>query len=74
MTVETVTPQRRFRGKPRGRDLAPVALAALRQLLGDERNDPALRRRDLLIEHLHVIQDTHGHLSMAELRALAAYM
>ncbi|MBE0489863.1 MAG: hypothetical protein IBX53_12375, partial [Halomonas sp.] len=47
MTVETLTPKRRFRGKPRGRDLAPVALALLRELLGDERSDPALRRRDL---------------------------
>ncbi|MGM0637861.1 MAG: hypothetical protein ACQET4_06155, partial [Pseudomonadota bacterium] len=28
MTVETVTPPRRFRGRPRGRDLPPVALAA----------------------------------------------
>jgi formate dehydrogenase beta subunit len=74
MTVETVTPQRRFRGRPRGRDLPPVALASLRQLLGDERRDPALRRRDRLIEHLHVLQDAHGHLSLVMLRALAAYM
>ncbi|MFO8046803.1 MAG: NAD(P)H-dependent oxidoreductase subunit E [Halomonas sp.] len=74
MTVETVTPPRRFRGRPRGRDLPPVALAALRQLLGDERSDPDLRRRDRLIEHLHVLQDAHGHLSMVMLRALAAYM
>ncbi|MDR9438738.1 MAG: NAD(P)H-dependent oxidoreductase subunit E [Halomonas sp.] len=74
MTVETVTPKRRFRGRPRGRDLPPVALASLRQLLGDERSDPGLRRRDLLIEHLHAIQDAHGHLSLVALRALAAYM
>ncbi|MGM1054235.1 MAG: NADH-quinone oxidoreductase subunit F, partial [Pseudomonadota bacterium] len=74
MTVETVTPPRRFRGRPRGRDLPPVALAALRQLLGDERSDPDLRRRDRLLEHLHVLQDAHGHLSMVMLRALAAYM
>ncbi|MEQ6917783.1 NADH-ubiquinone oxidoreductase-F iron-sulfur binding region domain-containing protein [Halomonas aquatica] len=74
MTVETVTPPRRFRGRPRGRGLPPVALAALRLLLGDERLDPGLRRRDLLIEHLHALQDTHGYLSMVELRALAAYM
>jgi len=74
MTVETVTPPRRFRGKPRGRELPPVALAALRQLLGDERSDPSLRRRDLLIEHLHAIQDAHGHLALVSLRALAAYM
>ncbi|MCL7942344.1 NAD(P)H-dependent oxidoreductase subunit E, partial [Halomonas sp. ATCH28] len=71
---ETVTPPRRFRGRPRGRDLPPVALASLRQLLGDERSDPGLRRRDLLIEHLHALQDAHGHLSLVALRALAAYM
>ena len=74
MTIQTMTPQRRFRGRPRGRDLPPVALASLRQLLGDERRDPGLRRRDLLIEHLHVLQDAHGHLSLVALRALAAYM
>ncbi|MDN3523362.1 NADH-ubiquinone oxidoreductase-F iron-sulfur binding region domain-containing protein [Halomonas ramblicola] len=74
MTVQTVTPKRRFRGKPRGRDLVPVALASLRQRLGDERQDPSLRRRDLLIEHLHAIQDAQGHLSLVNLRALAAYM
>ncbi|MGJ7458951.1 NADH-ubiquinone oxidoreductase-F iron-sulfur binding region domain-containing protein [Halomonas sp. RA08-2] len=74
MTESTVTPKRPFRGKPRGRELAPVALAALRVLLGDEREAPSLRRRDRLIEHLHRLQDTHGHLSMVELRALAAYM
>ena len=32
------------------------------------------RRRDLLIEHLHLIQDAHGHLSAAHLRALAEEM
>jgi len=74
MTVETVSPQRRFRGRPRGRDLPPVALASLRQLLGDERSDPELRRRDLLIEHLHLIRDAHGHLPLVALRALATYM
>ncbi|SEL88493.1 NADH-ubiquinone oxidoreductase-F iron-sulfur binding region domain-containing protein [Halomonas daqiaonensis] len=74
MTVETLTPKRRFRDRPRGRDLPPVALASLRQLLGDERSDSTLRRRDLLIEHLHAIQDAHGHLALVNLRALAAYM
>ncbi|HAO01893.1 MAG TPA: NADH-quinone oxidoreductase subunit F, partial [Halomonas sp.] len=28
----------------------------------------------MLIEHLHAIQDAHGHLSLVQLRALAAYM
>ncbi|XKE46386.1 NAD(P)H-dependent oxidoreductase subunit E [Halomonas organivorans] len=74
MSVQTVTPKRRFRGKPRGRELDPAALEALRELLGDERQAPELRRRDRLIEHLHVIQDDRGHIVLADLRALAAYM
>ena len=32
------------------------------------------RRRDLLIEHLHLIQDHYGYLSAAHLAALAAEM
>jgi formate dehydrogenase len=32
------------------------------------------RRRDLLIEHLHLIQDKYGHLSAAHLAALAQEM
>ncbi|GAA0581836.1 NADH-ubiquinone oxidoreductase-F iron-sulfur binding region domain-containing protein [Halomonas salifodinae] len=74
MTVQTVTPKRRFRGKPRGRELDPNRLEGLRELLGDERQDASLRRRDLLIEHLHVIQDARGHLALVDLRALATYM
>ena len=31
-------------------------------------------RRDLLIEHLHAIQDTYGHISAAHLAALAQLM
>ncbi|WP_027962199.1 NADH-ubiquinone oxidoreductase-F iron-sulfur binding region domain-containing protein [Halomonas halodenitrificans] len=73
MTVENSQAKRR-RGRTRGRELAPLALAGLRSLLGDERSDSSLRRRDRLIEHLHAIQDAQGHLAMAELRALAAYM
>ena len=41
----------------------------MRAVLGD-----APRRRDLLIEHLHLIQDRFGHLSAAHLAALAAEM
>ncbi|MCO7228838.1 NAD(P)H-dependent oxidoreductase subunit E [Halomonas sp. CnH100-B] len=74
MTSQPITSSRRRRGYPKGRDVAPVALAALRDLLGDERQTPRLKRRDLLIEHLHAIQDAHGYLSLVELRALAAYM
>ncbi|WP_148253578.1 NAD(P)H-dependent oxidoreductase subunit E [Aidingimonas lacisalsi] len=74
MTVQTVTPQRRFRAKSRGRDLEPAALDELRVLLGDEQRFPELQRRDLLIEHLHVIQDAQGHLPLRLMRALAAFM
>lgn len=74
MTSQPPTPNRRRRGYPQGREVAPIALAALRDLLDDERANPALKRRDLLIEHLHAIQDAHGYLSVVELRALASYM
>lgn len=62
------------RASLRGRQLEPVVLAELRDLIGDERLDPSLRRRDRLIEHLHVLQDNDGHLSMPRLRALASFM
>ena len=41
----------------------------MQALLGDRP-----RRRDLLIEHLHLIQDRYGHLSAAHLAALAQEM
>ncbi|GGC80109.1 NADH-ubiquinone oxidoreductase-F iron-sulfur binding region domain-containing protein [Vreelandella lutescens] len=74
MTSQIGTSSLRRRGYPKGRDVAPVALAALRGLLGDERLTPSLQQRDLLIEHLHAIQEAHGYLALVELRALAAYM
>lgn len=57
------------RPTPKGRQLDDTALAEVRALLGDRP-----RRRDLLIEHLHLIQDSYGHLSAAHLRALAEEM
>ncbi|MTI43793.1 NAD-dependent formate dehydrogenase flavoprotein subunit [Roseibium hamelinense] len=57
---------RRKPSQPKGRQLDEIALDEVRALLGD-----APRRRDLLIEHLHRIQDAYGHLSAAHLRALA---
>jgi NADH:ubiquinone oxidoreductase subunit F (NADH-binding)/NADH:ubiquinone oxidoreductase subunit E len=54
------------RGKPKGRPVDPRALAEVQALLGKEP-----RRRDLLIEHLHKIQDRYGCLSAAHLVALA---
>ncbi|MCF6443805.1 NAD(P)H-dependent oxidoreductase subunit E [Nereida sp. MMG025] len=53
----------------KGRQLDDVALAEVRELLGDQARD-----RDLLIEFLHLIQDRFGHLSAAHLRALAEEM
>ncbi|MCC6947153.1 MAG: NAD(P)H-dependent oxidoreductase subunit E [Bradyrhizobiaceae bacterium] len=54
---------------PKGRQVDPKALEEVRALLGERP-----RRRDLLIEHLHLIQDKYGHLSAAHLAALAAEM
>ena len=59
----------RGRNQPKGRQLDDAALAEVRRLLADRP-----RRRDLLIEFLHLIQDAHGHLSAAHLRALAEEM
>ncbi|MBK46092.1 MAG: NADH-quinone oxidoreductase subunit F [Roseovarius sp.] len=54
------------RHTPKGRQLDDTAWEEVRALLGD-----APRRRDLLIEYLHLVQDRFGHLSAAHLRALA---
>src|SRR5262247_189960 len=59
----------RVRATPKGRQIDPKARDEVRGLLKD---DP--RRRDLLIEHLHKIQDRYHHLSAAHLVALAAEM
>ena len=59
----------RRRGLPKGRRVDPEALQVVRKLLGGEP-----RRPDLLIEHLHKIQDAYGHLSAAHLAALAQEM
>ncbi len=53
----------------KGRQLDPGALEDVRTLLGDRP-----RRRDLLIEHLHLIQDDRGHLPHRHLVALAHEM
>ncbi|WP_226779171.1 NAD(P)H-dependent oxidoreductase subunit E [Oceaniglobus trochenteri] len=59
----------RGRKTPKGRQLDDGALARLHEILGDRP-----RRRDLLIEHLHLIQDAEGCLSAPLLRALAEEM
>ncbi|EAQ23537.1 formate dehydrogenase, beta subunit [Roseovarius sp. 217] len=57
------------RRTPKGRQLEDGAWAEVQALLGE-----GPRRRDLLIEYLHRIQDQFGHLSAAHLRALAEEM
>ena len=61
--------EKKVRATPKGRRVDPQALADVRALLGD-----APRRRDLLIEHLHKIQDRFGCLSDRHLVALADEM
>ena len=59
----------RPRKTPKGRQVEPQALVEVCALLGERE-----RRRDLLIEHLHLIQDRYGYLSAAHLAALAQEM
>jgi formate dehydrogenase len=54
---------------PKGRQVEPRAREEVLALLGDRP-----RRRDLLIEFLHLVQDRYGHLSAAHLAALAEAM
>jgi formate dehydrogenase beta subunit len=62
-------PRRRRDRGPKGRAVDDRALAEVRDLLGDRE-----RRRDLLIEFLHLIQDRYGHLAARHVRALAEEM
>jgi formate dehydrogenase len=57
---------RRKSGTPKGRQIDPAAQAEIRQLLAE-----SPRRRDYLIEYLHLIQDRFGCLSAVHLVALA---
>jgi NADH:ubiquinone oxidoreductase subunit F (NADH-binding)/NADH:ubiquinone oxidoreductase subunit E len=73
---QTLSPEHGGRGgrrraprTPKGRQVDPRALDEIRSLLGERE-----RWRDLLIEHLHLIQDRYGHLSAAHLAALAQEM
>ena len=59
----------RARPVPKGRQVDPRAKAEIAGLLGE-----ASRQRDLLIEHLHRIQDTYGQISAPHLAALADEM
>ena len=61
--------RRRGPDHPKGRQVDPLALAELQTLLGDRE-----RRHDLLIEHLHLLQDHFGCLYARHLAALAEEM
>src|SRR5207244_9228567 len=61
--------RKRAKATPKGRDVEPKALEAVQALLGDRP-----RRRDLLIEHLHLINDRYGQIAAAHLAALAHEM
>ncbi|HMJ44656.1 MAG TPA: NAD(P)H-dependent oxidoreductase subunit E, partial [Pseudolabrys sp.] len=76
MNIQTPPPangkgagRRKSKRTPKGRQVDPAALADVQSLLTDRP-----RRRDLLIEHLHLIQDHYGHLSAPHLTALAFEM
>src|SRR3982075_3949683 len=61
--------RKRAKSTPKGRQIDPQAAEEIALLLGDRP-----RRRDLLIEHLHLVQDTYKQISAAHLAALADQM
>src|SRR3954471_23113792 len=61
--------RKRAKSTPKGRQVDPTASHEIAQLLGDRP-----RRRDLLIEYLHLIQDKYHQISAAHLAALADEM
>ncbi|MDD5462270.1 MAG: NAD(P)H-dependent oxidoreductase subunit E [Methylococcales bacterium] len=72
MAVIKVSPEqitKKKRRGPKGHAVDPVALDEVQKLLGD-----ASRQRDLLIEHLHKIQDAYHYISSRHLVALAHEM
>ena len=58
-----------MRATPKGRSVDSSALAEVQALLRNES-----RSRDLLLEHLHKIQDRYGHISSRHIVALASEM
>src|ERR1700739_2100602 len=61
--------RKRAKSTPKGRQVDPTAAHEIEVLLGDRP-----RRRDLLIEHLHLIQDKYHQISAAHLAPLAGAM
>src|SRR5439155_3628372 len=67
--VDAGRTKRKVRATPKGRVVDAKALAEVQALLAD-----SPRRRDLLIEFLHRIQDSYGHIAAAHIVALAQEM
>ncbi len=67
--TSTDASRKRKRQAPKGRQVQTEALLQVHELL-----DTQSRSSDLLIEHLHKLQDRFGHLSAAHLAALAQEM
>ena len=69
--MNDMTPRRKGRKSslPKGRQLDEAALLEVQNALGDRP-----RKRDMLIEFLHLIQDRNGCLPAAHIRALAEEM
>jgi formate dehydrogenase len=67
---------KRVRGALKGRAVESGALAEIQSLLDEAQRKTGVdpRRRDLLIENLHLIQDRHGHIPAAHVVALAREM
>jgi NADH:ubiquinone oxidoreductase subunit F (NADH-binding)/NADH:ubiquinone oxidoreductase subunit E len=68
-SIQPGSGRRPGRDLPKGRQVDPVAREEVAALLGDRS-----RRRDLLIEHLHLLQDHYGCLHARHLAALAEAM
>ena len=69
MAVITISPDqisKKKRRGPKGHAVDLTALEEIKSLLADES-----RQRDLLIEHLHKVQDQYQHISSKHLVALA---
>jgi len=64
--VQLTARRKKKKGSPKGRPVDLKALAEIQGLLSD-----LPRRRDLLIEYLHKIQDKYGFISAAHVVALA---
>jgi len=67
---------KRTRGALKGRTVDARALTDVQALLNDAQRETGIepRRRDLLIENLHRIQDQYGHIAAAHIVALAREM